>query len=167
MARQGVSAYPPEVTAQMVQVFRDGGAAINQLAAAAGAKLWIGELGVATPCGDISEGPALTESEFLRGVSYGMEAADEAGAGGADLLLLGEMGIGNTTAAAALSLALAGGKPEDWVGRGTGLSDEGLLRKRRIVAAARDATRPRSPPGRWRSCASSAGWSLLPSPGPS
>ena len=137
VARHRVSAYPPDVTEQMVRVFHDGGAAINQLAIDLGAELRIGELTPDRPCADISEGMALQESEFVQAFSYGMESV--VALDGADLLILGEMGIGNTTAAAALSLGLFGGKPEDWVGRGTGLDKEGLLRKRRIVAASRDA----------------------------
>ena len=137
VARHRVSAFPPDVTEQMVRVFHDGGAAINQLAIDLGAELRIGELTPDRPCADISEGMALQEAEFVQAFSYGIESV--AALDGADLLILGEMGIGNTTAAAALSLALFGGKPEDWVGTGTGLDKDGLMRKRRIVAAARDA----------------------------
>ncbi|MGR4000237.1 MAG: nicotinate-nucleotide--dimethylbenzimidazole phosphoribosyltransferase [Alphaproteobacteria bacterium] len=137
VARHGVSAYPPEVTVQMVKVFQEGGAAINQLATLCNAEVRIGALTPDIPCADISEGPALSEREFLQALSYGMNSVAECR--GSDLLILGEMGIGNSTAAAALCLTLFGGKPEDWVGPGTGLDSEGILRKRRIVAAARDA----------------------------
>ena len=137
VARHGVSAYPPEVTRQMIRVFEDGGAAVNQLARLCGAEVRIAPLTPDIPCADISEGPALSEREFLQAFSYGMNSVSECR--GCDLLILGEMGIGNTTAAAALCLALFGGKPEDWTGPGTGLDREGVLRKRRIVAAARDA----------------------------
>ena len=126
---QGVSPYPPEVTVQMVANFAAGGAAINQLAAAAGATLRVIPLGLETPTRDLTEAPALTEGEFLAAVRSGFAAV----APGTDLLALGEMGIGNTTAAAALAAALFGGGGERWAGRGTGLDDAGLLRKRAAI----------------------------------
>src|SRR5208282_5221483 len=84
------------------------------------------------PTGDITVGPALDEKACAATMAFGMEAL----ASGADLLCLGEMGIGNTTIAAAIYHALWGGRAEDWVGRGTGVDDEGLKRKARAVAAA-------------------------------
>jgi nicotinate-nucleotide--dimethylbenzimidazole phosphoribosyltransferase len=122
---RGVSPYPPEVTTQMVGNFRNGGAAINQLAALAAASLHVVPLSLDTPTADFTMAPAMTEAEFLTAFSAGQEAVPE----GADLLCLGEMGIGNTTPAAALSAALFGGTGTDWAGRGTGIDDAGLARK--------------------------------------
>ncbi len=126
---QGVSPYPPEVTAQMVANFAAGGAAINQLAEAAGATLRVIPLGLETPTRDLTDAPALAEGEFLDSVRAGFAAVLP----GTDLLALGEMGIGNTTAAASLAAALFGGGGERWAGRGTGLDDGGLLRKRAAI----------------------------------
>ena len=128
---QGVSAFPAEVTAQMVQNFHAGGAAINQLARAAGADLTVVALDIDRPTADFTTGPAMTEAECLAALKAGWEAAGQ----GADLLVTGEMGIGNTTSAAALCLALFGGQAADWTGRGTGLDDAGLARKAAVVAA--------------------------------
>ncbi len=129
---QGVSPYPPEVTAQMVANFAHGGAAINQLAQNAGAALTVTPLDLATPTADFSVAPAMTEAEFLAAVATGHDAV----APDADLIALGEMGIGNTTAAATLAAALFGGSGERWAGRGTGVDDAGLARKRAAIDAA-------------------------------
>lgn len=129
---RGISAFPPEVTAQMVENFTAGGAAINQLAQAFGAKLSVVALDLDQPTADFTTAPAMTEAECLIALEAGRNAVDP----GADLLVTGEMGIGNTTSAAALALALHGGAPEDWVGRGTGLDDAGLARKAAVVAEA-------------------------------
>jgi nicotinate-nucleotide--dimethylbenzimidazole phosphoribosyltransferase len=129
---RGVSPYPPEVTAQMVANFAAGGAAINQLATLAGAALHVVPLDLDRPTADLSAGAAMTDGEFLSAVSAGYDAV----APGTDLLCLGEMGIGNTTAAAALAAALLGGEGVDWAGRGTGVDDAGLARKARVVDAA-------------------------------
>ncbi len=129
VAARGVSPFPPEVTAQMVANFAAGGAAINQLARVADAALRVVELAGLAPCGDISREPAMTEAAFLDAVAVGFRAVEP----GTDLLCLGEMGIGNTTAAAASCAALFGGTGTDWAGRGTGLDDAGLLRKARTV----------------------------------
>ncbi len=129
VTRQGVSAYPAEVTAQMVANFAHGGAAINQLARAGGAALRVIPLSLDRPTADFTESAALTEPEFLPAVS----AANEAVSPQADLICLGEMGIGNTTAAAALAAALFGGHGARWAGRGTGVDDEGLSRKRAVI----------------------------------
>ncbi len=126
---QGVSPFPPEVTAQMVANFAAGGAAINQLARVAGAALRVVELAGLAPCGDISRGAAMTGAEFLQAVAVGQAAVEP----GIDLLCLGEMGIGNTTAAAALCAALFGGGGAGWAGRGTGLDDAGLARKVAVI----------------------------------
>ncbi|TKT76688.1 nicotinate-nucleotide--dimethylbenzimidazole phosphoribosyltransferase [Aquamicrobium sp. LC103] len=128
---RGVSAFPAEVTAQMVANFAAGGAAINQLARAAGAELKVVSLEIERPTKDFTSGAAMSEAEFLAAVSAGYEAVSPDG----DLLCLGEMGIGNTTAAAALAAALFGGGG-DWVGRGTGVDDAGLRRKAEAVDAA-------------------------------
>ncbi|MGE0213776.1 MAG: nicotinate-nucleotide--dimethylbenzimidazole phosphoribosyltransferase [Parvibaculaceae bacterium] len=122
---QGVAAFPQAVTAQMVANFRAGGAAINQLCAAFGMGLKVFELALEKPTRDFTQGPAMEEAECAATIAYGMEAIAE----GADLLCVGEMGIGNTTVAAAVAHALYGGAPEDWVGPGTGVDAEGLKRK--------------------------------------
>jgi nicotinate-nucleotide--dimethylbenzimidazole phosphoribosyltransferase len=126
---RGVSAFPAEVTAQMVANFTAGGAAINQLARAAGAELTVVPLEVERATADFTISPAMNQTEFLSAVSTGYDAVIE----DADLLCLGEMGIGNTTAAAAVSAALFGGAGMDWVGRGTGVDDAGLKRKGLVV----------------------------------
>jgi nicotinate-nucleotide--dimethylbenzimidazole phosphoribosyltransferase len=129
---RGVSAFPAEVTAQMVANFAAGGAAINQLARSAGAGLTVVPLEIERPTADFTIAPAMTEGEFLAAVATGFEAVPA----DADLICLGEMGIGNTTAAAALAAALFGGSGSDWVGRGTGVDDAGLGRKALVVDAA-------------------------------
>jgi nicotinate-nucleotide--dimethylbenzimidazole phosphoribosyltransferase len=126
---QGVSAYPPAVTAQMVANFAAGGAAINQLARIADAHLRVLPLSLHQPTADFTAAPALTEQEFLAAVETGFDAVSPQ----ADLVCLGEMGIGNTTAAAALAAALFGGGGERWAGRGTGVDDVGLARKRAVI----------------------------------
>lgn len=130
VAARGVSAFPPEVTMQMVANFRHGGAAINQLARAFGARMDVVPLDLETPTADFTTGPAMSEAECVAALRAGWDAVDEA----ADLLVVGEMGIGNTTAAAALGAALLGGDPADWTGRGTGVDDEGLALKTKVVA---------------------------------
>jgi nicotinate-nucleotide--dimethylbenzimidazole phosphoribosyltransferase len=128
---QGVSPYPASVTAQMVANFAHGGAAINQLAKVAGASLRVVPLALDRPTADFTEAPAMTEAEFLDAVATGYDAVPR----DADLICLGEMGIGNTTAAAAVAAALFGGGGLRWAGRGTGIDDEGLARKRRVIDA--------------------------------
>ncbi len=122
---QGVSAFPAEVTHQMVANFSAGGAAINQLARAAGATLSVVPLEVERPTGDFTQEAAMDETDFLAAVTAGYEAVGD----DVDLACFGEMGIGNTTTAAALAAALFGGEPSKWVGRGTGVDDAGLKRK--------------------------------------
>jgi nicotinate-nucleotide--dimethylbenzimidazole phosphoribosyltransferase len=129
VTRRGVSAYPAEVTAQMVANFAAGGAAINQLARTAGAQLRVIPLALDRPTADFTEQPALGEQEFLAAVTTGYEAV----APQCDLICLGEMGIGNTTAAAAIAAALFGGGGARWAGRGTGVDEEGLARKRAVI----------------------------------
>ena len=132
IAARGVSAFPQSVTKQMVANFSAGGAAINQLCKAYGLGLKVFELALERPTPDIVEEDAFDERACAATIAYGMEAV----AGGIDLLCLGEMGIANTTIAAAVFHALYGGAAEDWVGRGTGLDDAGLARKAEAVAAA-------------------------------
>jgi nicotinate-nucleotide--dimethylbenzimidazole phosphoribosyltransferase len=122
---QGVSAYPSEVTAQMVANFAAGGAAINQLARIADATLRVIPLSLEKPTADFTKAPAMDEASFLAAVTIGYDAVPP----DADLVCLGEMGIGNTTAAAAIAAALFGGGGARWAGRGTGVDDQGLARK--------------------------------------
>lgn len=129
VARRGVSAYPPEVTAQMVANFESGGAAINQLAALHDATLRVVPLAIETPTEDFTEAPAMSEAELLDAFNAGAAALDPA----ADCLILGEMGIANTTAAAALCAGLFGGAAEDWTGPGTGVSGLAFEAKRETV----------------------------------
>jgi nicotinate-nucleotide--dimethylbenzimidazole phosphoribosyltransferase len=134
VTRQDVSAYPSEVTAQMVSNFSAGGAAINQLARTAGAALRVIALALDRPTADFTERPALDEPDFLAAVTAGYEAVSPQ----CDLVCLGEMGIGNTTAAAAIAAALFGGGAERWAGRGTGVDADGLMRKRAVIDRALD-----------------------------
>lgn len=129
---QGVSAYPPEVTAQMVANFAAGGAAINQLAQIANAELRVIALDLDHPTADFTVSPAMDEAEFLDAVSSGYDALSPE----ADLVVLGEMGIGNTTAASAVSAALFGGGGARFAGHGTGLDDKSLKRKQEVIDAA-------------------------------
>jgi nicotinate-nucleotide--dimethylbenzimidazole phosphoribosyltransferase len=130
VAAQGISAFPAEVTAQMVANFDAGGAAINQLARVAGARMDVHALDLDRPTADFTRGPAMTPEELAAALDTGWQAVDPV----ADVLVLGEMGIGNTTPAAAMALALFGGAAEDWVGRGTGLGDDALSHKAGVVA---------------------------------
>jgi nicotinate-nucleotide--dimethylbenzimidazole phosphoribosyltransferase len=125
VTRQGVSPFPPEVTEQMVANFTAGGAAINQICVTHDLGLKVFDLALQIPTGDITVEPALSERDCAATMAFGMEAI----AGGTDLLCIGEMGIGNTTIAAAIFYALYGGTAADWVGPGTGAEGEGLKRK--------------------------------------
>ncbi len=125
VTRQGVTPFPSEVTAQMVGNFSAGGAAINQICAAYDLGLKVFDLALEVPTGDITQEAALSERDCAATMAFGMEAI----AGGTDLLCIGEMGIGNTTIAAAINLALYGGSAADWVGPGTGSEGEILARK--------------------------------------
>lgn len=131
VAARGVSAYPAAVTEQMVRNFVAGGAAVNQLCKVFDADLRVYEMALDRPTKDFTEAPAMTDEECARAIAYGMMAVEP----GLDVLCLGEMGIANTTSAAALSLALYGGDAADWVGPGTGVAGEAMERKRRAVAA--------------------------------
>jgi len=128
---QGVNPYPQEVTVQMVANFQAGGAAINQLCRANGADLAVHALELDRPTGDFTQGLAMPESEVLAAMRAGADAVDTR----ADVLILGEMGIGNSTVAAALTAAQFGGSGADWVGAGTGADGEGQARKARAVDA--------------------------------
>jgi nicotinate-nucleotide--dimethylbenzimidazole phosphoribosyltransferase len=127
---QGVSAFPAEVTEQMVFNFQAGGAAINQLSKAFGASMTVHALDLDKPTADFTQGPAMSEAECGAALQTGWNAVDPE----ADLLVTGEMGIGNTTSAAAIANALFGGEASDWVGRGTGVDDAGLALKANVVA---------------------------------
>ncbi|MEP1536902.1 MAG: nicotinate-nucleotide--dimethylbenzimidazole phosphoribosyltransferase [Paracoccaceae bacterium] len=129
---KGVNPFPQEVTFQMVANFEAGGAAINQLCRASGAELSVVALDLETPTQDISETTAMTEAETLDAMRRGAAAVDK----DANVLVLGEMGIGNSTIAAALACAGFGGDAEGWVGRGTGSDEDGQALKARIVAQA-------------------------------
>lgn len=157
IARHGVSAYPPDVTAQMVRNFVAGGAAINVLARAAGATVRVVDLAVDSDYADLGGVPAdvlahkvrrssgridqqdaLTRDEARQALAAGMAIADDEVDAGADLLIAGDMGIGNTTPAATLVALLTGAEVADVVGRGTGIDDAAWMRK---CAAVRDAAR--------------------------
>ncbi len=153
----GVSAWPQEVTAQMVANFEAGGAAINVLARQVGADVVVVDVGVATPfevashqpgapalrrrkvapgTADLSQGPAMTRTEALLALDVGVETAEQAVADGARCLITGDMGIGNTTASAALIAAFTGRSGAEVTGRGAGADDEVLARKVEVVEAA-------------------------------
>ncbi|WP_227321365.1 nicotinate-nucleotide--dimethylbenzimidazole phosphoribosyltransferase [Acidisoma silvae] len=126
---QGISPYPSSVTEQMVANFEAGGAAINQIAKANGAAFSVVPLMLDRPTADFTVEPAMTPLEFRRALAVGYDAVVP----GTDLLCLGEMGIGNTTAAAAISAALFGGPAARWAGRGTGLDADGVSHKAAVV----------------------------------
>jgi nicotinate-nucleotide--dimethylbenzimidazole phosphoribosyltransferase len=132
-----VSAYPTAVTAAMLAACRQGKATICALAHSVGATLETVDAGVGRPTGDIRYEAAMTPQRFDEVVAQAVAAVE---ALDTDLLVLGEIGIGNTTAAAALAGALLGGDAATWVGRGTGVDEAGLERKRAAVAAVMDRT---------------------------
>ncbi len=156
VARRGVSAYPPEVTAQMVLNFAAGGAAINVLARHAGARVVVADLGVLSPVtaegvlnlrlgpgtSDFTTGPAMTREQAEEGMLRGARLADSLAEEGVDLLLGGDMGIGNTTASSALTAVFTGAEPRAVVGRGTGVDQEGWERKAKAVEQALALHRP-------------------------
>lgn len=154
---EGVSAYPASVTAQMVENFLRGGAAVNVLARQAGARVIVADFGVASPIGggdglvrcslgagtaNIAREPAMTRADAERGIETGARLAEAAIADGADLLVTGEMGIGNTTAASAITAAVTGAPPKAVTGRGTGVDDAGWRRKVDVVRRALATNRP-------------------------
>jgi len=134
VAAHGVSAYPQAVTEQMVANFAGGGAAINQIAKLAGAGLMVVPIELNRPTRDFTVAPAMDADEFLNAVDVGYRAVPT----DSDLLAVGEMGIANTTTAATLCTALLGGGAARWAGRGTGVDDAGLARKRAAIETALD-----------------------------
>jgi nicotinate-nucleotide--dimethylbenzimidazole phosphoribosyltransferase len=156
VASEGVSAYPTEVTWQMLLNFARGGAAINVLARQAGARLVVIDMGVRTPdagaagievpgvvgrrigpgTANFTQGPAMSEDQATEAIEHGIATANELAAKGMDLVGIGEMGIGNTTSASALVAALCGCGVEEVVGRGTGIDDAALARKHEVIARA-------------------------------
>ncbi|MFD4431312.1 nicotinate-nucleotide--dimethylbenzimidazole phosphoribosyltransferase [Nocardia sp. NPDC058497] len=155
VAEHGVSAYPSAVTGQMVANFLAGGAAVNALAAVAGATVRVADIAVAgdtdssvsqhkvrRSSGSIDREDALTDDEVTAALAAGRAIADEEIDAGADLLIAGDMGIGNTTPATVLIATLTGTEPVAAVGRGTGVDDAGWARK---VAAIRDGMRRARP----------------------
>ncbi len=131
VAARGVSAFPAEVTVQMVANFEAGGAAINQLSAFAGAELAVHALELARPTADFTQAPAMAEEECLAAFRTGFEAVPV----DCDLIALGEMGIANTTVAAAIAAGLFGGRALDWTGPGTGLDADGIAHKAAVIEA--------------------------------
>ncbi|HEX2697412.1 MAG TPA: nicotinate-nucleotide--dimethylbenzimidazole phosphoribosyltransferase [Anaerolineales bacterium] len=160
VTREGVSAYPAEVTPQMVLNFLQGGAAINVLARQMGAQVAIVDMGVAAEIEDTSgklvrrkigpgtanlaQGPAMTREQAIKSIETGMEIAQVEIARGVDLLVTGDMGIGNTTPSAAIACALMNQSPETIAGRGTGVDDDGLKRKIAVITRALDVNKPDS-----------------------
>ena len=142
VADDGVSAYPTEVTAAMVDAIESGVATISVLASEVGATLKLVDVGVGNPTGNIRVTDAMTPDAFDAAVTAGAVAVEEADA---DLLVVGEIGIGNTTAAAAVAAAVMGGAAADWVGPGTGVVGAALTRKCDVVQAALDRVGPVGP----------------------
>jgi nicotinate-nucleotide--dimethylbenzimidazole phosphoribosyltransferase len=157
VAIEGVSAYPSEVTAQMVLNFLRGGAAINVLARQAGARVTVVDVGVVAEfepmpgllrhkvmCGtrNLAQGPAMTLAEAEQAIQVGMDVLKEEAAGGLDLVATGDMGIGNTTASAAIAAVLTGLPIAQVVGRGTGIDDQGLERKIKVIERALAVSQP-------------------------
>ncbi len=138
VAARGVSAFPSDVTAQMVANFQAGGAAVNQLCGVMDAELRVYEMALDQPTEDFTQAPAMSEEDCATAMAYGMMAVEE----GIDVLCLGEMGIGNSTAGAALAHALHGGEAEDWTGPGTGVAGSAMENKIAVVrdGVARHAT---------------------------
>jgi nicotinate-nucleotide--dimethylbenzimidazole phosphoribosyltransferase len=136
VASEGVSAYPQEVTAQMLRTFRDGGSAVCVLARRAGAELHVVDAGVGTPTGNIALGPAMSREDALQRIEEGVRLADELAADGVDVIALGEMGIANTTSASAITAALLGVEPASVCGAGSGLDGAGVAHKAEVVRRA-------------------------------
>ena len=156
VTREGVSLYPSEVTAQMVANFLAGGAAINVLSRHVGASVRIVDIGVSSPVAgeglvsrkirpgtaDMAAGPAMSREEAVAALEVGIEVAGEEISRGAALLATGDMGIGNTTAASAITACITGLDPMEVTGRGTGIDDEGLERKVSAIRRALEVNRP-------------------------
>lgn len=156
VCEEGVSAYPQEVTAQMLLNFAHGGAAINVLARHAGARVVVVDIGVKEPLpADIgiraervgpgtrnfARGPAMSRDEAVRAIDVGIRIARELAASGVGLVGIGDMGIGNTTASSALAAAFTGAAPDEVTGRGTGIDDRALRRKVETIKRALDVNR--------------------------
>ena len=154
---EGVSAYPQEVTRQMVLNFLEDGAAINVLARHAGASIVILDAGVASDLephpvlrsvkigkgtANMALGPAMTRGQAIQSIETGIETANEQIAEGADLIACGDMGIGNTTSSSAITAVITGADPEATTGRGTGIDDSELFRKVEVVRRAIDVNQP-------------------------
>lgn len=133
VAAANVSAHSPGITASMLTAYRAGQATINAFARAAGAELVAVDVGVGDPTGDIRTESAMSPERFDAVVQTAFDTIDGLDC---DLLVLGEMGVGNTTASAAIAASLAGGEAASWIGRGTGVDDDGLARKREAVQQA-------------------------------
>jgi nicotinate-nucleotide--dimethylbenzimidazole phosphoribosyltransferase len=157
VARQGVSAYPPEVTPQMVMNFLAGGAAINVLARQAGARVTIVDVGVAVDLSgkpglisrkvaygtaDLTKGPAMTAEQAVQAIQVGLDVVAAEYEAGLDLVATGDMGIGNTTPSSAIIAALTGLPVAQVTGRGTGVDEAGMARKVEAVEAALAVNRP-------------------------
>ncbi|HEV8471524.1 MAG TPA: nicotinate-nucleotide--dimethylbenzimidazole phosphoribosyltransferase [Methylomirabilota bacterium] len=154
---EGVSAYPQSVTAQMVENFLKGGAAVNVLARQCGARVVVADFGVANPIGgaaalvrcalgsgtrNMARGPAMTREQAEQGIAAGARLAFDAIDAGADLVATGDMGIGNTTAASAITAVLTGADPSDVTGHGTGVDEAGWRRKVDVIRLALSVNRP-------------------------
>ncbi|NWF92569.1 MAG: nicotinate-nucleotide--dimethylbenzimidazole phosphoribosyltransferase [Syntrophaceae bacterium] len=157
VTREGISAYPSEVTGQMVQNFLRGGAAINVLARRVGARVIVADLGVASVLEhhpdlrdkkvamgtrNMLEGPAMSQNEALRSIEAGIELVEEELKRGVDILGTGDMGIGNTTSSSAITAVITGAQVAQVTGRGTGLGEEGWRRKVRVIEKALEINRP-------------------------
>jgi nicotinate-nucleotide--dimethylbenzimidazole phosphoribosyltransferase len=140
-----VSAYPTEITKAMLAALETGVATASAMSSAVGGRCDVVDVGVGSPTGDIRIEAALTPERFDACVASGRDAVRRSADGGADLLVLGEMGIGNTTSAAAVCASLFGGPAAIWTGRGTGIDDEALVRKIRAVEAASGRARGLAP----------------------
>ena len=141
VADMSVSAYPAHITASMLRALREGVATATAMARALGVRVNVVDVGVGEPSENIVYRPALSEERFLQCFDAGRGAVSDL----VDLLVLGEMGIGNTTAASAVAAALFGGPAEEWTGRGTGIDDETWRRKAGVVEAARERAGPCGP----------------------
>jgi nicotinate-nucleotide--dimethylbenzimidazole phosphoribosyltransferase len=157
VAAEGVSAYPQEVTGQMLLNFARGGAAINVLARQAGARVVVVDMGVAHPpppqpeirvnrigpgTANFTRGPAMTRAQALAALSTGARLADALARDGVDLIGIGDMGIGNTTSSSALAAVFTGAPPEEVTGRGTGIDDASWRRKVDVVRRGLEVNRP-------------------------
>jgi nicotinate-nucleotide--dimethylbenzimidazole phosphoribosyltransferase len=157
VTEEGVSAYPAEVTPQMVMNFLRGGAAINVLARQVGARVWVVDMGVAAELdphpellarkiafgtANMARGPAMTVEQAETALQAGLEIAEKLAGEGVQLIGTGEMGIGNTTASSAITAAITGAPPAEVVGRGTGVDDAGLARKVEVIERALAVNQP-------------------------